>query len=152
MLFKTGKCADEVLPPNGDCLNQHIKRASFQAAAWDRCLSPQLQLPPAVGSGWQLKSDGQLEIVWMTHPPALIELVHCKCRLSGCLTQRCSCLKSGLKCTNICCCIDCQNGQQENNNESSNANEESESATVGDDDDDDDETDDDYDNDEFFCI
>ena len=69
-----------------------------------------LQLPSAVGNGWQLGSDEQLQILWMTRPSApesLLEFVQCKCR-TGCKTQRCSCLKSGLNCTEVGSCSECQ--------------------------------------------
>lgn len=118
ILFKSGKCSDDALPPNCDSLLKHIERANLQAAAWNRCLSPQLQLPPAPGNGWRL-SDGQLEIIWMTRPSApdsLLEYVQCKCK-TGCKTQRCSCLKAGLRCTDFCGCADCQNGQPEESDE-----------------------------------
>ena len=62
-------------------------------------------------------SDGQLEIIWMTRPSApnsLIECVSCKCKTS-CKTLRCSCRKSGLKCTEVCGCLDCNNGLDEEN-------------------------------------
>ena len=36
-------------------------------------------------------------------------LVNCKCK-KGCETNRCSCRKSGLKCTDVCKCCDCKNG------------------------------------------
>ena len=55
--------------------------------------------------------NGQLEILWMTGPSApdtLIECVTCKCK-AGCKNLRCSCVKSGLQCTDICGCSDCSN-------------------------------------------
>ena len=116
-LFKSGKYSNEALPPNGDSLQQHIKRANFQSLAWNRCLSAQLQLPPAVGNGWSLK-DGQLEIMWMTRPSApesLLEYVNCRCQ-TGCRTKRCTCLKSGLQCTDLCTCPESNNGKQKEQN------------------------------------
>ena len=95
-------------------LLKHIERANLQAAAWNCCLSPQLRLPPAAGNGWRLLNE-RLEIVWMTRPSApdsLLECVLCKCK-TGCKTQRCSCVKPGLRCTDVCGCNDCQNSQQE---------------------------------------
>ena len=53
----------------------------------------------------------KLQILWMTRPSALeslLDIVQCKCR-TGCKTQRCSCLHSGLKCTAVCSCSECQN-------------------------------------------
>ena len=96
-LFKAEKCSDETLPPNCDSLQQHIKRVNLQAAAWNRCLSPQLQLSPPVSNGWKL-TDGQLEILWMTcfsAPDSLRKYIDCKCK-TGCGTQCCSCLKAAL--------------------------------------------------------
>ena len=110
-LFKSGKCSDDVLPPTCDSLVQHINRANFQAASWCECLSAEVNLPSPVGNGWTLKNDDELEITWMTRPPApqsLIECVECKCK-TGCLTMRCSCRKAELKCTDLCSCCDCQN-------------------------------------------
>ena len=51
-LFKAGKCSDDALPPNCDCLMHHIARSNFQAASWNRCLSPMLQLPSAVATSY----------------------------------------------------------------------------------------------------
>lgn len=132
-LFKSGKCSDDTLPPNGDSLLQHIQRANLQATAWNRCLSPQQQLPPAVGNGWKME-EGQLEIVWVTRasaPGSLIEFVRCQCK-TGCHTQRCSCLKAGLRCTDYCGCSNCQNGQHDETSQESD--EESDASVCPDDD------------------
>ena len=98
ILFKSGKCSDETLPPNFDSLQKHIERANFQAYIWNRCLSANLDLPLSENNGWLVSND-QLQISWMTKPDApdsLLELVQCKCK-TGCETMQCSCLKSGLK-------------------------------------------------------
>ena len=82
-LFKSGKCSDDALPPTCDSLAQHINRANIQAASWCECLSAEVNLPSPVGNGWTLKNDDELEITWMTRPPApqsLIECVEWKCK------------------------------------------------------------------------
>ena len=115
-LFKTGKCSDETLPPNFESLLKHIGRANFQATVWNQCLSSNLNVPLPENNGW-LVSEGQLEISWMTKPAtpdSLIEFVQCKCK-TGCETMRCSCLKSGLRCTDFCQCVNCQNGKENAN-------------------------------------
>lgn len=110
-LFVSGKCSDEALPPNSDCLLQHIRRSNFQAISWKQCLSPLLQLPQVEGNGWKLDGEGRLEISWMTNPSApesLIEFVKCSCK-TGCKSKRCSCVKSNVQCTEVCSCNGCGN-------------------------------------------
>ncbi|XP_020896117.1 uncharacterized protein LOC110235041 [Exaiptasia diaphana] len=100
-LFKAGKCSDEALPPNTECLKNHIARTNYQAASWNGCLTSILLLPSPVGNGWELDGDQQLKVLWMTSPSApesVLEFVQCRCK-GGCKTQRYSCLKSGaLRC------------------------------------------------------
>eukprot|EP00794_Sanderia_malayensis_P018490 gene18490-20339_t len=67
-------------------------------------------IPPAVGNRWEI-SDDTLNVVWMTKLPApgsLLDFVSCKYK-TGYKSQRCSCLKSSVKCTDLCLCISCQN-------------------------------------------
>ena len=116
-LFKSGKYSDDALSLNRASLQQHIKRANLQALARNRCLSAQLQLPPTAGNGWKLM-NGQLELVWMTRPSApesILEYVSCKCQ-TGLKAKCCSCLKSDVRCTDLCGCKECNNGQDEEHN------------------------------------
>ena len=88
-LFKLGKCSDDLLPPTYDSLVKHIERANFQSAIWSNCLLPNPVIrPPA--------------------PDSLLDCVNCKCK-TGCQTQRCSCKKANLNCTELCSCCDCHN-------------------------------------------
>ena len=103
-LFKQGKCSDDQLPPTCDSLLQHICRANYQAAIWLQSLEAEMTIPPIDENGWRLY-DGELHIVWMTTPPApdsLLECINCGCK-TGCKTQRCSCMKGVLQCTDVCC-------------------------------------------------
>ncbi|XP_028415026.1 uncharacterized protein LOC114538109 [Dendronephthya gigantea] len=109
-MFKFGKCTEESLPPNSDSLHQHILRANFESYVRKHATIPILASPSPVGYGWKLE-EGELQIVWGTQPPApesILEYVDCKCK-KGCTTNRCSCHKSGLKCTELCQCNGCEN-------------------------------------------
>ena len=56
--------------------------------------------------------DGLLRVFWMEQAPApeqLIVLVQCHCQ-KGCENAHCSCVRSGLQCTDACKCIECSNG------------------------------------------
>lgn len=113
-LFISGKYGSDALPPNSDCLLKHIERANLQAACWSQSLTRQQNLPSAVDNGWKL-INGQLEIDWMSRavaPDMFLNCIHCKCK-TGCKTMRCSCVKSGLKCNELCDCVNCQNSPQD---------------------------------------
>ena len=73
-LFKSGKYLDDQLPPTCDSFLQHIRRANYQAAIWLNCLQPHITIPPSSENGWQI-IEGQLQVVWMTIPPALDSLL-----------------------------------------------------------------------------
>lgn len=131
-LFRKGKYSDDVLPPNYDCLVRHIERANYQTAVWTQCQSAQVDLPSPTGNGWLLVNDN-LQIVWMTRPPApdsLLACVNCKCK-TGCKTQRCSCVNAKLRCSDFCSCKDCINsdmGEADEEEETSESENESSGA------------------------
>ena len=71
-----------------------------------------MDIPPPGCHGWRIV-DGELKIVWMTSPPApdsILEFIHCGCK-TGCETQRCSCKKAMMRCTDICTCAGCMNAE-----------------------------------------
>ena len=81
-LFKLGKCLDDLLPPTYDTLVKHTERVNYQSSIWSRCLLPNPIIPSPIGNGWKL-SNGELEVVWMMHPPApdsLLDCINCKCK------------------------------------------------------------------------
>ena len=41
-------------------------------------------------------------------PEELLVLVNCHCQ-TGCSSGHCSCMRSGIPCTDACTCIDCTN-------------------------------------------
>lgn len=63
-LFKTG-AGEQNLPPNDDCLLQHIRRATYQAAVWHRAIEPKPDVPTPHGYGWSVKDD-LLSLTWRT--------------------------------------------------------------------------------------
>lgn len=70
-----------------------------------------MNIPAPENNGWRLINN-KLEIVWLSLQPVpnvLIHQVHCKCKKSSCNTALCSCRRSGIPCTELFCCIDCQN-------------------------------------------
>ena len=109
-MFCLGSFSDESLPPTQDCLKKHIERAAYQAFIWKQCLLAEAAPPSPVGNGWEIR-DGELRHHWMTTnvaPDQLLEFVNCGCK-KGCNTQRCSCLKAALRCTELCKCTNCKN-------------------------------------------
>ena len=55
--------------------------------------------------------NGRLEITWISIPIApdsILSFINCGCK-TGCSTNRCSCKKAGLKCSDLCKCEGCEN-------------------------------------------
>lgn len=102
---KVVRCATSVeiqnLPPSLDAGQYHIYRAFYQAKCWmskdEECTLR------AVDWGWQ-NLQGKLLPRTMDCQPApdyILKLMRCQCK-GDCSTNRCSCRKQGLKCTNAC--------------------------------------------------
>ena len=97
--------SDEFLPPNQDCLQNHLKRANFQAAVHRRCLLQYINAPSPVGHGWKLEGN-HLVFDWMSKNPAprsVLKTENCKCQKNDC-KGACSCSRVGLPCTDLCHC------------------------------------------------
>ena len=98
------------LPPCADSLEQHVKRANYQAGVWKRALVASPDLPSISDHGWRV-DDSNVMIMWGLLPPAppeLMAIIRCACA-TGCSTRRCSCLHSSISCTDACQCSSCAN-------------------------------------------
>ena len=115
---RKGEIESHQLPPSKDCLMKHSLRANYQAAIWKRSLENDPQAPNPVGLGWQLEECAgtqHLVIDWMggsPAPEAILELLSCKCTRS-CKSPSCVCIANGLKCTDMCRLMNCDNQPQE---------------------------------------
>ena len=102
------KChAPESMPPSSDAAQLHIQRANYQSLVWREACHPKPVIPSPTDSGWKL-TDGLLKPVLTTLPPipkACKDIVSCNCT-NGCVSNRCSCKKWGLQCTEACKCSD----------------------------------------------
>lgn len=106
LFCKSKNLQSHQLPPTKAALKNHLRRANYQAFLWKHALEAQTDHAPN-GHGWQLK-EGQLEIYWTNQAPApdsVMELVCCGCK-GLCQTRRCSCVRNGLPCTEVCTCQD----------------------------------------------
>ena len=106
---KGGKVEPEALPPCQSSLRLHVKRSNYQAAIWKRALSPCPDIPSPQEHGWNIDND-VINFVWLDSKPApeeVLELLSCSCK-RVCSLQSCCCLKSGLKCTDMCS-LQCDN-------------------------------------------
>ena len=106
---KGGKVEPEALPSCKPSLRLHVQRSNYQATIWRRALSPCPDIPSPHGHGWNVDNDA-INFVWLGSKPAaeeVLELLSCSCK-RVCAFQSCCCLKSGLKCTDMCC-LQCDN-------------------------------------------
>ena len=100
LMFCQKAKSNMLLPPTSDNLQQHIKRANYQAYV------ARQGLPSPDSHDWRVE-DNALCPVLMTKLPApasILELTNCQCLRSAC-TQNCSCSDNGLACTEACKCM-----------------------------------------------
>ena len=96
----------ENIPPSFAALQQHTKRAVYQAACWSQSLHPIINLPSPMDWGWCREGQGPWLPYWTTLPEACKacrELLKCGCK-KGCKVHMCGCKKAALKCTALCLC------------------------------------------------
>ena len=90
------------LPPCKDALQQHTKRANYQAAIWRQSLENSPMISDTTdGHGWKVDGDGQIGIEWLTGAPApdiVLSLMSCEC-MRSCKAGSCPCIDNGLSCT-----------------------------------------------------
>jgi len=108
----------ENMAPTSDALRQHILREHYQARIWRNSTIPDPLLPEPTECGWYEQGEDPHKqlLPRLTTKEALsdtcIELISCRCSAEAnrCSSKRCSCVKSGLKCTSLChCTIECRN-------------------------------------------
>ena len=78
-LFRLKCKSKEALPPNQDCLIQHLKRANYQCTIYRQCLEQFIQAPSPIGKVWKLVNN-ELSYEWMTEDqdsPGILNSVHC---------------------------------------------------------------------------
>ena len=97
----------ENIPPTLDALEQHVKRAVYQAGhIWGQSLIGYPEVPSPESWGWErVTNESSWTPRWTTLPEAskaCEELVKCMCKKS--CSNRCSCVKASLKCTQLCFC------------------------------------------------
>lgn len=117
-MFSKKQSQSERLPPSQDALHQAILRAHYQAMMWCNDITPNPDIPPPNAYGWTLEVGTWVPIM-TTQPPApkaVLTLVKCNCSKSRCQTNRCTCRKAAMNCTDMCGCSeldkDCYNMAQ----------------------------------------
>jgi len=86
-------------------------------------------LPDPTGFGWELENGNLVPIMTddLPAPIGLIELCLCSCKTT-CQTDRCSCQKNKLVCTEMCKCTDsCENVENDDTGCLTGSDEEEES-------------------------
>ena len=104
-LFSQGRSI-EAVPPTQAALEQHSRRAAYQAGhVWGRTLDTMQDLPSPADWGWQLSSSDKWVPTWTVLPEAskiCEELIKCGCKRA--CRGLCKCTKADLPCTALCQC------------------------------------------------
>ena len=102
-----GRSIDNI-PPSSSTLQQHIKRAAYQAGyCWGQALDKQQQSPSPGSWGWKRSKDRPWEPFWTAlqqTSESCAELVKCGCKSENGCRGRCKCVKAELNCTALCKC------------------------------------------------
>ncbi len=113
-LFCKTMAESEKLPPTFGALRQHVSRVHLQSRIWGQAASAEYVHIDPIGHGYYQDNDGNIH----PHtsdvapaPTAVVEMVRCQCK-TNCATQRCSCKRNELSCTDLCqCSTDCENDE-----------------------------------------
>ena len=107
-----GKLEPEALPPCDSSLRLHVTSANYQAAIWKRAIVPLPVIPSPHGHGWEVDNiSNGVEFVWLgsiAAPREVLVLLSCTCK-RACTVENCYYRKTGLKCTDSCSSIQCEN-------------------------------------------
>ena len=105
-LFSQGTRSIDHIPPTQTALEQHIKRAAYQAGqVWGQSLQAIQELPSPLEWGWEKSTEAGWIPKWTTLPEAskiCNELIRCGCKKA--CRGLCKCTKSNLPCTALCNC------------------------------------------------
>ena len=94
-----------------DALLQHTSRANYHTAIDRRALEPFMNAPTPHERGWII-SFNEISIRWVTCNQAPINLMKdfaCKCKRTHCNTNQSSFHCASASCTELCCCVNCNN-------------------------------------------
>ena len=117
-IAKRGEAESQMLPPCADSLQNHAKRANYQACIWKHALENSPFTPSPNGHGWIIDENNNLSVKWVEGKPApdaILEMLVCHCKRS-CDVGKCACLQNGLKCTPMCRLQNCDNQAEEPEN------------------------------------
>ena len=112
------------LPPTVGALEEHIERVWVQSRVWCQATGMRQNLFDQLQHGYYLNFSGKILPTTTRIPPApqtILEMVRCHCK-THCTTQRCSCRRHNLACTELCLCGECENDEDcygENDSEDS---------------------------------
>lgn len=105
------------LPPTTGALDQHIERVRVQSQVWSQSTIMWQQLFNPLLHGYYESDSGRILPITskiLPAPQSIIELVRCQCK-TNCSSQRCSCRRHNLSCTDLCLCgTDCENDVDSN--------------------------------------
>ena len=129
LFYKSRNIQSHQLPPTRGALAKHIQRANYQTFVWKNALEANPKVHDPCAAGWII-IDGALTIYWTDQPlapDAEMELVSCGWK-GQCQTQRCTCVRTNLPCSDACICGDqCLNRLHEGFTENDDSDEDGES-------------------------
>ena len=116
-LFCKAQGEAKSLPPTRAALIEHTKRAQFQTRIWQTAHVASPTIGDPSDYGWVKAAEGYTPRISLLDPApkAVLSLINCASVKSQCSTNRCSCKRNNMLCTELCKCLleesNCQNAE-----------------------------------------
>ena len=110
-MFSKQQADSQRLPPTSDIFRQKVLRSHYTVMVWKQSHIPSQTLLNPEECGWKLDANEEYQAVTTILPPAAESIIHltvCHCK-TKCVAMRCKCRKNGLKCSEMCECLECEN-------------------------------------------
>jgi len=115
-MFSKNQADSIQLPPTLAALREKVLRAHFITLQWKSSHIPSPILPDPNDYGWSFNEEDQVFEPVMTSlapaPESIIDLTVCGCK-TNCSTNRCKCRRTGLNCSEMCGCENCENSEKD---------------------------------------
>ena len=123
-MFSKQQADSERLLPTSETFWQKVLWSHYTVMVWKQSRIPSEALPNPEEYGWKLDANKEYKAVMITLSPVpklITHLIVCHCKTKF-VTMRCKCHKNGLKCSEMCPCLEYENDGSDERDTNENEN------------------------------